>query len=54
MSDVKRRVQALLQDLSTEERQLLNRVLRLEHEHLHQQKPRLKEDLMRVAREIIK
>ena len=54
MTSVKEKVHALVQELSADERQLLSRVLRLEQEHLHRQKPRLKEELMRAAREVFK
>lgn len=54
MSNVRDQIQALLQTLSTEERQLLSRVLKIEHELLYQLKPRVKEDLMKAAREVIK
>ncbi|MHC2432723.1 hypothetical protein [Bradyrhizobium sp. USDA 4451] len=55
MTSVKDKVQILLNRLSSEERQLLGRVLKIEKENLYQQKPRgLKDDLMRAVREIIK
>lgn len=54
MSSVNERVKALLQTLSTEERQLLNRVLKIEYEMLYSARPRVKEDLMKAARDVIK
>ena len=54
MMEVRDQVQVLLQSLSAEERQLLGRVLRLEHDQLHLQRPRIKEELVRATREIIK
>ncbi len=54
MTSVKDKVQDLLNQLSPEERQLLGRVLKVEKEYLYQQKPRVKDDLMRAVREIIK
>lgn len=54
MSDVNEKVRQLLVSLSTEERQLLGRVLKIEHEVLYSAKPRVRDDLLKAVREVIK
>jgi hypothetical protein len=54
MTNVKDKVQELLRGLSPEERDLLGRVLKIEKENLYSQRPRIKDDLMRAAREVFK
>ncbi len=54
MSDVNEKVRQLLMTLSIEERQLLGRVLKIEHEVLYSAKPRVRDDLMRAVREVVK
>jgi hypothetical protein len=54
MTSVKDKVQELLNQLTVEERQLLGRVLKVEKDYLYHQKPRIKDDLMKAVREIVK
>ncbi len=54
MSKVSEEVRRLLQSLSLEERQLLTRILKIEHEVLYSAKPRVREDLLKATREVIK
>lgn len=54
MSEVQEKVKRLLQSLSGEERQLLGRVLKIEHEVLYREKPRVREELLKATREVIK
>lgn len=49
----KRKVEALMK-LSETERKLLARFLQIEKENLHLSKPRVKDDLLRAVREVIK
>ena len=44
----------VLDRLSEPERQLLKRVLRIEHENIHLTKPRVADDMLRAVRETIK
>ena len=53
-SDVNDQVKTLLLSLSIEERQFLNRVLKIEHEVLYSSKPRVAEDLLKAVREVVK
>jgi hypothetical protein len=54
MSDVNEQVRKLLVSLSIEERQFLNRVLKIEHEVLYSSRPRVAEDLLKAVREVVK
>jgi len=54
MSDVNEEVRQLLATLSGEERQLLSRVLKIEHDVLYSSRPRVREDLLKAVREVIK
>ena len=54
VSKVSEEVRRLLQSLSLEERQLLTRILKIEHEVLYSAKPRVREDLLKATREVIK
>ena len=54
MSEISAKVEVLLQSLSLEERQLLSRVLKIEHEVLYSAKPRVREELIKAVREVIK
>lgn len=55
MSEVNEEVRRLLQTLSLEERQLLNKILQIEYEKLYMAKPRgALEDCLKATREIIK
>lgn len=59
MSDQKRKEEVrqaklkVLLDLSKEEQRLLSRVLRVEAENLHMERPRVKDDLLKIVREEI-
>jgi hypothetical protein len=52
--EVRERTREVLDGLSKPERQLLSRVLKIEHEHVHLQRFRAKEDMLRAVRETIK
>ncbi|MEH0198716.1 hypothetical protein V7S57_23460 [Caulobacter sp. CCNWLY153] len=54
MSSIKEQVAELLQSLTTEEQQLLSRVLKVEQEKLYQRQPQVREDLMKAVRDVIK
>lgn len=54
MSDINERVKEHLLSLSNEERQFLNRVLKIEHDLLYSAKPRVAEDLLKAVRDIVK
>lgn len=54
MSDINDRVKEHLLSLSNEERQFLNRVLKIEHDLLYSAKPRVAEDLLKAVRDIVK
>jgi hypothetical protein len=43
-----------LKKLSTQEQDLLVRVLKVERDKLYQEKPRVKEDLLKAVREVYK
>ena len=51
---VQSRTREVLERLSEPERQLLKRVLRIEHEHVHLKRFHGKEDMLRAVRETIK
>ncbi len=51
---VQEQIRAHLLSLSPEERVLLSKILQIERDNLHQQKPRIREDLLRAVREVIK
>ncbi len=51
---VQARTREVLERLSESERQLLKRILQIEHEHVHQQRFYGKEDMLRAVRETIK
>ena len=51
---VQARTGEVLDRLSEPERQLLKRVLRIEHENIHLTKPRVADDMLRAVRETIK
>ena len=50
---VKSAIMSVLQSLSEEERRLLGEVMRLEAQNLHLRKPQIKEDLVKVVRQVI-
>ncbi len=52
--EVRERTLEILQGLSESEQQLLSRVLKTEHEHVHLKRFRAKEDMLRAVRETIK
>jgi hypothetical protein len=55
MSDsIKPRVLEAIKRLSPQEQDLLARVLKVEREKLYQERPRVKEDLLRAVREVFK
>ena len=48
------RVIEALKKLSRQEQELLVKVLKIEREKLYQERPRVKDDLLRAVREVIK
>ena len=55
MSDsIKPRVLEAIKKLTPQEQDLLARVLKVEREKLYQERPRVKEDLLRAVREVFK
>ncbi len=55
MSDsIKPRVLEAIKKLNPQEQDLLARVLKVEREKLYQERPRVKEDLLRAVREVFK
>jgi hypothetical protein len=55
MSDsIRPRVLEAIKKLSPQEQDLLARVLKVEREKLYQERPRVKEDLLRAVREVFK
>lgn len=52
--DSKDKILKILTELSEPERKLLSQVLKLEQENLHLKAPRLKADILRFVREVIK
>jgi len=53
-STVREQTRKVLLKLTPQEATLLSRVLKLEHDFLHQKQPRIKDDLLRVVREVVK
>ena len=53
-SEVRERIVASLSKLTDEEQQLLKKVLRIEREFLHMDRPRVKEPILAAVREQIK
>lgn len=51
--DIKERFRAVLKGLSTEERKLFSEVLRLEAVHLNEKSPNLKDDLLKLVRQVV-
>lgn len=51
--DIKERFLAVLRGLSTEERKLFSEVLRLETNHLNEKTPNLRDDLLKLVRQVI-
>ncbi len=52
--EVRERTREVLEGLSEPERQLLSRVLKIEHQHVHLQRFRAKENMLRAVRETLK
>ncbi len=52
--EVREQTRAVLAKLSRPERQLLSRILKIEHEHVHLKRPRVKDEMLRAVRENIK
>lgn len=51
---IKPQVLEAIKKLSSQEQDLLVRVLKIEREKLYQERPRVKEDLLRAVREVFK
>lgn len=54
MSDTSNKVVELLKGLTDQEKELMKRALKIERDWLWSEKPRVKEDLLRAVREVIK
>lgn len=52
--EVREKIRAAIVTLNEDEQKLLSRVLHIERGKLYQQKPRVKEDLLKAVREVIK
>jgi hypothetical protein len=53
VDDIKAKFRAVLVSLSIDERRLLSEVLRKEHEHLSEKNPNLREDILKIVRQVI-
>ena len=51
---LKEKIITILKDLNEKERELLSKVLIIEKEKLYQDKPRVKDDLLKAVREVYK
>ena len=51
---VREQIVEVLKELNEQERELLSRVLRIERDKLYQERPRVKEEILRAVREVIK
>ena len=54
VNDTKQKARVILQALSVEERELLTKILKIERDWLHQQAPRIREDLLKAVKDTIK
>ena len=53
-SDVIEEVKKILMSLEEEERRLFSKVVNIERENLHLAKPKVKDDILKAVREVIK
>lgn len=51
--DIKERFKNVLKGLTVEERKLFSEVLRLEAAHLNEKSPNLRDDLLKVVRQVV-
>lgn len=53
-ADIIEDVKKILMSLKEEERRLFSRVIKIERDNLHLQKPKVKDDILKAVREVIK
>jgi hypothetical protein len=53
-SSVREKTKEVLLGLTQQEGALLSRILKLERDFLHQKRPRIKDELLRAVREVVK